>query len=187
MNESMDFSNIQGLFNATVNTIDSHSNLYGFELANELNNRIDADIYATDFIQIYKMIQDTFSNQANKPYLVGADVGSTSYSQDFINALQQQTNNKDVSNILHSLTYHHYPNCNYPANETVYDLSCLESIHSAATQYSEIARAGNTMSWMGEGSEHSGGGVKTFLILLSIHSIIYMNFALFWHGKCLEL
>ena len=92
-------------------------------------------------------------------YIVGADVGSTDYSQQVINSIQAQTGSKDVSSIMNALTYHHYPNCEYPNhNETVFDLSCLESVHTLADSYSSIAKSGMTKAWMGEGSEHSGGG-----------------------------
>ena len=106
------------------------------------------------------MITDTFSKSGKKiPYLYGADAGSISYSQEFIKTLQQLTGKTDVSSVLHRFTYHNYPNCNYPGNGSVFDLSCLERIDSASTQFGNIGRSGKTVPLMGEGSEHGGGGL----------------------------
>eukprot|EP01083_Nonionella_stella_P205692 748791_1 len=127
------------------------------------------------------MIESTFTDKKSPiPYLVGADVGSSSYSQDVITSIKQQTGDTDISGIMHALTYHHYPNCGYPGNGAVFDLSCLESIHSDAITYANIAKSGNTKAWMGEGSEHSGGGttnvsdtfVDTFYYLYQLCNVL---------------
>ena len=165
-NKAMNFSNIINLIKYTNTLNDNASNLFAFEFGNELQLHIDSNTYANDFYTLYQIIRNTSINSNLK--LIGNDDFSPSYTSSFLSNLNTTINNDDgngnkytISDVLYRLTYHHYPNCGYPGgdNKTVFDLTCLESIHSSAQEYSNMAsKYSGIIAWMGEGSEHSGGG-----------------------------
>ena len=176
---AMNFTNIENLLKYT-NTIDTmNKNLFGFELGNELQASIDAGTYANDFYTLYKLISNISNSNGGGLSLkaIGNDDYDAVYTSQFLSNLSNIISNDgekslkwdnneavlstSVSDVIYRLTYHHYPNCNYPSsnNGSVFDLSCLESIHSVASDYNSIAgKYSNLEAWMGEGSEHSGGG-----------------------------
>ena len=172
--ESMNFTNIEQLFNYTINEMNKTiiKNLYGFEYGNSEGQQhgsneyalIGVDAYSTDFFNLYKLIQKYFVSNSFNVYAMADDDNLSSdfnknYSVQFLNNLQNyaKENNLKTSDIIHRFTYHNYPNCGYPyENTTVFELSCLQKIDEMANYTSTFTKNYGVTAWLGEGSEHSG-------------------------------
>ena len=159
---AMDTSNIESLIAVTTSPDFVSTALYGFELGNELNNRIDADAYANDFIVVQQIVTNAFKEQQqqqqNVPKMMGPDTGAiSSYIEPVLKGI---TNNSMNTNIIYAATFHEYVNCIFKEdNISVFQMECLDSIPSTSDSMSALASKYHTKSWMGEGAEHSGGGI----------------------------
>eukprot|EP01084_Bolivina_argentea_P004808 9110_1 len=159
---SMNFTNIEQLFEYTSTQQTGFDNIYGFEFGNEQNGHIDPDIYAKDFITAYNLLHKYKWKQM--PIFIGFDseqsTEAQTWSHDIYSNLSHMTNN-NLSSIMQSFTYHNYPGCQYSnSGETVYEMSCLEKIPNLAKNFYDMStKTYGIQTWMGEGSDHSGGGI----------------------------
>eukprot|EP01084_Bolivina_argentea_P004810 9112_1 len=176
INKSMNFTNIEQLFNYTVNKMNKTitQNLYGFEYGNSEGQQhgsnpmalIDVDAYSNDFYTLHKLIDKYFNTK--KVYAIADDDNlhsqfNRNYSKQFLSNLETYAtkDNIKVSDILNRYTYHNYPNCGYPnGKETVFSLSCLNEINVNVNYSLSITSQYGVKGVMGEGSEHSGGGTS---------------------------
>eukprot|EP01084_Bolivina_argentea_P051104 93989_1 len=156
---TMNFSNIIALVNYTNSLGDKVSNLYGFEFGNELASphtpphRVNESAYAKDFYKLYQIID-------NKYKILGNDGASPGYLNNVIHVLNDEAKQSDqtAKDILYRATYHHYAQCEYPNGTLVFSPKCLQDIINSATQFYNVGHAAGIPVWMGEGSEHTGGG-----------------------------
>lgn len=164
----MDYTNIGQLLNVTMEYYKSGMvtvPIFGFELGNEISWSIDGDIYAKDFSNIHSLIRESWSSwKAPYPQMIGPDAeqraSAWEWNREILETLNEISHHS-VGSIQRALTYHHYPNCNSPnGNVSIFNLECLSSIGFMARNYTTLlADAYGVEVWMGEGSEHSGGGV----------------------------
>ena len=159
---SMNFSNIEQLFNYTVNELskDEWTNLIGFEFGNEEQNQINADIVAKDSYTLRQILTKYFGFDGI--HLVAPDdIGQNShvYEQYFVDYLGNLSQIATVNETVQAITYHHYAKCGFPnGNISVFSIDCLFDVQSRARYYASLVDQYNTIAWMGEGSEMSGGG-----------------------------
>lgn len=156
---------ISQFLNYTINSnnIDNIENLYAFELCNELDFSIDPGSYASDFVNLKNTINSLWSDKTSKypieiPKTVGPDIGTNPpYLNSVLGNISRIISDQDVSEIMHAMTYHQYPNCGFPnSNVSVFDLNCLGAIGTTAKENYDIATPYYTLAWAGESSEHSG-------------------------------
>ena len=146
---AMNCSNIWNLIEHTNTLNDNASNLFAFEFGNEL--------------QLY---------QISNLKLIGNDDFSSSYTSSFLCDLNTTINNDGnkyrINDVLYRSIYHHYSNCGYLDcnNKAVFDLTCLESIHSS--KYIPCI-----IPWMGEGSSHSGDTSSVFDTMIDNFYYVY--------------
>eukprot|EP01084_Bolivina_argentea_P146951 257187_1 len=145
----MNMSNVENLIDFTNSLGDT--SIFGFEYGNEIDSHIDVNVYSSDFFKLYQMMKGKYK-------MLGTDNGLGSFVDEFMANLQNISVDLNAADILYRLTYHHYANCAYPASDTVFSLSCLNSSSKEATECYEQASPYNITCAMGEGSEHSGGG-----------------------------
>eukprot|EP01084_Bolivina_argentea_P004809 9111_1 len=165
----MNYTNIEQLLNFTIQQYKNNfvtTPIYAFELGNEIQWSIAGDIYAQDFANIQSILNTYWTNAklSNIPYMVGPDAQQTTQGWEWnsqILSTLDDISHDNISSIQRALTYHHYPNCGSPnGNISVFNLGCLSSIEFMAINYTTmLADQYNVDVWMGEGSEHSGGGV----------------------------
>lgn len=152
-NTSMDFTNVQALLQDTVNS-PFIKGFWGLELSNEVvPNTISPYIWGQDATTIHTMAANIFKY---KVPMVGPDQGGSSPIADVAKTTTPGT--------LAAFTYHQYPECTAPAENTPFALTvpCLFTIDTnaqacvAASQSNGPNPAG---VWAGETADHSGGGI----------------------------
>eukprot|EP01084_Bolivina_argentea_P004811 9113_1 len=79
INKSMNFTNIEQLFEYTSTQQTGFDNIYGFEFGNEQNGHIDPDIYAKDFITAYNLLHKYKWKQM--PIFIGFDSEQSTEAQ----------------------------------------------------------------------------------------------------------
>ena len=176
--DEMDFDNIKSFINKTAEFIQNSNDfnhLYSFEFGNEISSKINSDIYAKDYTQVYSIINEKTKLLSDKPWLIGPDCmghqDKYQWHQQFIAQLYDINNGSQqaVTKKLHRLTYHFYPKCDflYSPNQTIFDMSCLQNISLYASNYSHLAKITETVAYMGEGAEYSHGGTPNFIIFIN--------------------
>ncbi len=155
--EPMNRSNAEALFAATA-TSQYASSLWGFELSNEVvPGTISPAAWSADAAALKASATTIFSTSGlSPPPMVGPDQSCCSAQQGVIETIQP--------GVLTALTYHEYPECvDNSANGMVFSPTCLDRVRNDAVEVVAIANSANGTSkpaaWMGEGADHSGGGV----------------------------
>ena len=152
----MDRSNARALFAATAAARGVSGALWGFELSNEVvPQTISADAWVADVAALKVDAEAAFSAQGlPPPPFVGPD-----QSWGGLEGVAAAS----PPSLLAAMTYHEYPQCTYSATAgLVLSPACLYKIDSDAA--SAMAAAAHSppplpQVWMGEGADHSGGGV----------------------------
>jgi len=152
----MDFSNIEALFKVTTASGFPSSNLWGFELGNELYDRVDYSVLAADYITLAALIEKYWPNEENRPKFLGPDYYHHSGINQFLESPAQP------GKVMHGVTYHEYPNCLPTLGDYVLDPECLDGMKGAPDLINPVRAkyAPNAELWHGEGAEHSGGGIE---------------------------
>jgi heparanase 1 len=152
----MNTSNAEALFAATAASPHAAA-LWGFELSNEVvPGTIDAAAWARDAAALKGAAAAAFAAAGlPPPPLVGPDQSCCDAQAGVVAAAPAGT--------LAALTYHEYPECtDGAAGGFVLAPSCLLRIDQHAAAVAAIAAAApapRPAAWMGEGADHSGGGV----------------------------
>jgi hypothetical protein len=151
----MDYTNAEAFISATAALPAARTGFFGFELSNEVvPNTVAPAAWAADAAHLKAFAATAFSAAGlPPPPMVGPDQGCCA-AQEGVVAAGFNGN---------ALTYHEYPECE-AADAAGFALmpSCLLAIDSHAAAVTAIAakgRDGPLAAWMGEGADHSGGGV----------------------------
>ena len=153
-NASMDYSNAEAVFAATAASPHATDGFYGFELSNEVvPNTITPAAWGKDAAALQALARTAFAAKGlPPPPLVGPDQSCCDAQVEVMAATPQ--------GVLTALTFHQYPQCTDPGPGSGLALqpACLAAIdsHSAGAV---AAAGGGPAVWMGEGADHSGGGV----------------------------
>lgn len=152
----MDVSNAEALMRYTATEVDPAvaSALYGFELGNEISDKVDAAALGADVGRLAAVAQALWGNNHSKypgPVFIAPDA-------DHINATYFSGVAAAAHGNVSVLTYHQYVNC-LPAAGFVLPPACLEKLRDPVAVLAPVAATAGAQLWSGEGAEHSGGGI----------------------------
>ena len=154
----MDFSNAKKLFAATAASPYASRALWGFELTNEVvPNTISAAAWGRDIAVIKSLAAAAFAAEGlPPPPVVGPDQGGSAAITDVAQAT--------AHGVLAAYTYHQYPQCAFQNSSFVLEPACLQQLDDlavAGVAASRLSLGGPPYPavWLGEGADHSGGGV----------------------------
>lgn len=153
----MDRSNAHALFTATASSPHVAA-LWGWELSNEVvPDKVAPAAWVADVAALKADAAAAFSAQGlAPPPFVGPDQSCCTAQKDVAAALP-------TPGILSAITYHEYPECTLAtAGGVVLEPACLLHIDSdaaGAVAAAALAPPPAPQVWMGEGADHSGGGV----------------------------
>ena len=159
-NASMDYANAVALFNATAASPHARDGFFGWELTNEVvPNTITPSAWGRDAAALKELARVIFTAQGlPPPPLVGPDQSCCDAQEEVMAATPP--------GVISALTYHEYPQCVSPgeASGLVMSPVCLSAIdrHAAGAVAAAASGRGGAPpppAWMGEGADHSGGGV----------------------------
>ena len=153
----MDYANAIALFNATAASPHAAQGFWGYELTNEVvPNTISPAAWGKDAAALKALARTIFTAQGlPAPPLVGPDQ-SCCEAQELVMAAAPP-------GAISALTYHEYPECQYTQGSTLaLHPECLSAIDAHARGAVAAAALGSGPPppvWMGEGADHSGGGI----------------------------
>jgi hypothetical protein len=157
-NESMVYANAAAIFAATAASPHAADGFYGFELSNEVvPGTVAPAAWGRDAAALKELARAAFAARGlPAPPLVGPDQSCCEAQVGVMAATPP--------GVISALTFHQYPECTAPAQAAglVLQPSCLSAIdtHSAGAVAAAAGGPGAAPPvWMGEGADHSGGGV----------------------------
>jgi len=153
----MDYTNAEAFIRATASLPSAKAAFHGFELSNEVvPNTVSPKAWSADAAHLKAFAATAFAAAGlPPPPMVGPDQGCCAAQAGVVAAAPPGT--------IDALTYHEYPECTADdAGAFALAPSCLLEIDRDAAAVTAIAagvQPQRPAAWMGEGADHSGGGV----------------------------